>query len=191
MTEHPQKNPLARCLLLAPLALGALTAACSADAERPPRSPEISAATAPKSKPAEGSTAPARQDAATPTSGSIHIDDKILKACGDIPTAHFAFDSAAIQSDASAALQALARCFVSGPLKGHSMRLVGHADPRGETEYNVGLGQRRAGSVAEFLAGNGVDRTRMQTLSKGAFEATGTDEAGWARDRKVDVSLVE
>jgi peptidoglycan-associated lipoprotein len=115
-----------------------------------------------------------------------------LKACGDIPTAHFAFDSASIGADAQGALDALARCFVSGPLKGSKgMRLVGHADSRGETEYNLALGQKRAGSVGEYLGTKGLEKSRIQTLSKGAFEATGTDEEGWARDRKVDVTLSE
>jgi len=133
----------------------------------------------------------AKQDTNSPTSGSIHIDDKIMKACGDVPTAHFAFDSADISKSAASTLDALARCFTTGPLKGKGMRLVGHADPRGETEYNLALGQRRAGSVSEYLANKGMSKDHLETTSKGAFEATGTDEEGWARDRKVDVLLVE
>jgi peptidoglycan-associated lipoprotein len=189
----PQSELRARRPLLAFLALGlaaALAAGCGSDAERPPKTADETAkapsAATPAAKPAA-----AKPDTASPTSGSIQIDDKILKACGDIPTARFAFDSASLGPDANAALEALARCFVSGPLKGRSMRLVGHADPRGETEYNLGLGQKRAGSVADFLATKGLDKARIQTLSKGAFEATGTDEQGWARDRKVEVALVE
>lgn len=134
---------------------------------------------------------PDRGDTKNETSGSVQIDDKIVKACGDLPTARFAFDSADVQPDAAAALDALARCFVTGPLKGKGMRLVGHADPRGETEYNLALGQRRAGSIAEFLAKKGLESNRMQTTSKGEFEASGTDEDGWARDRKVEVLLAD
>jgi peptidoglycan-associated lipoprotein len=130
-------------------------------------------------------------DTATPTSGSVQIEDKIVQACGDLPTAHFAFDSANIQSDAATALDALARCFISGPLKGRGMKLVGHADPRGETEYNLALGQQRAGSVANFLTKKGMEQAKVATSSKGEFEATGTDEAGWARDRKVEVLLAD
>jgi peptidoglycan-associated lipoprotein len=136
-------------------------------------------------------TAIARQDTVSPTSGSIHVDDKIMKACGDVPTAHFAFDSAKIQPDAAAVLDAIARCFVGGPLKGRSMKLIGHADPRGEHEYNFALGQRRAGSVGVYVAGKGLDPARTQTSSMGDVGATGTDEEGWARDRKVDVLLVD
>ncbi|MFO0593053.1 MAG: OmpA family protein [Polyangiaceae bacterium] len=130
-------------------------------------------------------------DIATPTAGSIQIDQRILKACGDLPTAHFAFDSAAIAGDAASTLGALARCFVSGPLAGAKMNLVGHADPRGGVAYNIALGQQRAGSVATFLSQKGVAEQRMGTVSKGAFEATGMDENGWALDRKVEVFLAD
>jgi peptidoglycan-associated lipoprotein len=96
-----------------------------------------------------------------------------------------------VSADATAALDALARCFISGPLKGKGMRLVGHADPRGEVEYNLALGQQRAGSVSDFIARKGLESGRMATSSRGEFEATGTDEDGWALDRKVEIFLAE
>lgn len=123
------------------------------------------------------------------TMSAVKIDDRILKACGDIPTARFSFDSAEISADAQNALDAVARCFISGPLKGKGLKLIGHADARGETEYNLGLGQKRAGSVGEFLAKKGLSSDRIATSSKGEFEAVGIDEDGWARDRKVEVLL--
>ena len=130
-------------------------------------------------------------DKAAPTAGSIQIDDRILKACGDLPTARFAFDSAAIEGDAANLLGALARCFVSGPLAGAKLNLVGHADPRGGVAYNIALGQQRAGSVATFLSQKGVAEQRMGTVSKGAFDAIDIDENGWALDRKVEVFLAD
>lgn len=130
-------------------------------------------------------------DAASPTAGSIQIDDRILKACGDLPTARFAFDSASIAGDAADLLGALARCFVTGPLAGAKLNLVGHADPRGGVAYNIALGQQRAGSVATFLSQKGVSEQRMGTVSKGAFDATGIDDSGWAMDRKVEVFLAD
>ena len=104
---------------------------------------------------------------------------------------HFAFDSAAIDAQAGAALDALATCFSTGALAGRSMMLTGHTDPRGELEYNLALGQRRAGSVAHYLEGRGLAKAHVSTTSHGELDAVGTDEEGWARDRKVDVSLVE
>jgi peptidoglycan-associated lipoprotein len=127
----------------------------------------------------------------TPTSGSIHIDDRIVKACGNLPTPHFAFDSANLGTPARDALDALASCLTAGPLKGKGLKLVGHADPRGDIDYNLGLGHQRAGSVVEYLSSKGLPKERLDTSSKGEFEATGADEEGWARDRKVEIFLSE
>jgi peptidoglycan-associated lipoprotein len=103
----------------------------------------------------------------------------------------FAFDSAAIDPDVSGSMVALARCFTSGPLAGRNMKLIGHADTRGETEYNFGLGQKRAGSVAEFLAKKGLESGHVSTSSHGEIDATGVDEDGWAEDRYVEVLLAD
>jgi peptidoglycan-associated lipoprotein len=169
-------------------ALALLAAGCGS--EPPPPAKVGGAVTAPPVSPPPAAAAK-QADAAKPSSGSIHIDSKIITACGNLPTARFAFDSTEIEGSAAAALEALARCFVSGPLKGKGMKLIGHADARGETEYNLALGHKRAGSVAEFLAKKGMEQGRLGTSSKGEFEATGTDEEGWARDRKVDILLAE
>jgi peptidoglycan-associated lipoprotein len=136
-------------------------------------------------------TSAKKADSKPETQSDIKIDNKIVTACGDLPTARFAFDSADVQPDAAAALEALARCFISGPLKGKSMKIIGHADPRGETEYNLALGQRRAGSVGGFLQNKGVAQGKLLTSSKGEFEASGTDEPGWALDRRVEIALGE
>lgn len=167
----------------------ALAAGCSSDPKPAPRlaaMPLLATDATPQAL-----TPPVRQDTASPTAGSVHIDERILKACGNMPVAHFAFDSVAIQLEAAAALDALAHCFTKGALAGRNMTLIGHTDSRGETVYNLGLGQRRAGSVADYLHGRGVGRAQLATTSRGEFEASGTDEQGWARDRKVDVLLAD
>lgn len=181
--ESMLARPVAALILIGAAAL----AGCGSDAPQPKAPTPAPVANAAKPGPAAG----AKEDVATPTSGSVQIEDKILKACGDIPEARFAFDSAAIAGQAEAALSALAKCFVSGPLKGKGMKLVGHTDPRGTETYNRGLGQRRAGSVASFLNAKGLEPSRVATSSAGEDEATGTDDEGWAKDRKVDVFLAE
>jgi peptidoglycan-associated lipoprotein len=168
--------------------LGALAAGCGAE---PPPPPQVAAIAPPTRSDAIPVGKAQGQDTRSPMSSSVHIDERILKACGGLPTAHFAFDSSAVDPGAAMALDALARCFTSGPLQGRGMRLVGHADSRGEIEYNLALGQRRAGNVAGYLAQRGMPAARMQSTSRGEFEARGTDEVGWAKDRKVDVILAE
>lgn len=164
------------------LAAAAMLTACSSDPKPDPVTP-IATTPPPAATP--------KKDTATPSSGSVHIDDKIVKACGDLPTAHFAFDSTSIDADAARALDALARCFSAGPLKGRSVALIGHADPRGEFDYNMGLGQRRAGSVGDYLTTHGVEKGHVAASSRGEIEAVGADDEGWARDRKVDVLLAK
>jgi peptidoglycan-associated lipoprotein len=125
-----------------------------------------------------------------PTSSTVVVDERIARAC-NLPTPHFAFDSARVEESADAGLEKIAQCFTSGPLAGRKLNLVGHADPRGETEYNYALGQRRAGGVATYLEDHGVRTTQVTTTSRGELDATGTNEATWARDRRVDMNLAD
>ena len=69
------------------------------------------------------------------------------------------------------------------------MQLVGHTDPRGTDEYNLGLGTRRAESVRTYLQRLGVPATRLGPTTRGELDASGSDEAGWQRDRRVDLQL--
>jgi len=125
-----------------------------------------------------------------PTTGTIAVAADIRAACGiSDEDAYFPFDSAALESKDIGPLNAIAKCFTTGPLKGRSMRLVGHADPRGSSEYNLVLGQRRADSVGGYLDHHGLAHSRVETTSRGSMDATGSDDAGWTRDRRVDVIL--
>jgi outer membrane protein OmpA-like peptidoglycan-associated protein len=80
-------------------------------------------------------------------------------------------------------------CFTSGPLKGRTLKLVGHADPRGDSDYNMTLGQSRADSVAGYMRSKGMDKAKTESTSRGAMDATGSDDPSWARDRRVDLML--
>jgi peptidoglycan-associated lipoprotein len=124
------------------------------------------------------------------SSGTLQISDEIRKACAiDRGDAFFPFDSSRLQNRDVTVLNTVARCFTTGPLKGRGMRLVGHADPRGPSEYNVTLGMSRADSVASYLQRQGVAASQTETTSRGAMDATGSNEASWAQDRRVDVML--
>ena len=43
----------------------------------------------------------------------------------------------------------------------------GHADERGTREYNIALGEKRAKSVRDYLIANGVEASRIKTISYG------------------------
>ena len=72
------------------------------------------------------------------------------------------------------------------------MNLVGHADPRGEEEYNMVLGGKRADNVKHTLDDRRPVLNAQATMTKasrGEMDGTGTDDASWAKDRRVDVVL--
>jgi peptidoglycan-associated lipoprotein len=143
-------------------------------------------------QPAVGAPTAAQEsgDSKDPGKATVAVSDEIRAACGIAETdAYFAYDSARINDRARQILAKVAKCFKDGPLAGRSMRLVGHADPRGDEEYNLLLGGRRADSVKGTLVSSGLSGSRVSTTSRGEMEATGTDEASWARDRRVDVLL--
>ncbi len=105
-----------------------------------------------------------------------------------VETVYFAFDSSELDSAARAALQEAADCYRGQADPGLSLLLTGACDPRGTEEYNIALGERRAQSVRSYLISLGIDGSRISTTSVGEEMATGTDEAGWARDRNVSGS---
>jgi peptidoglycan-associated lipoprotein len=79
----------------------------------------------------------------------------------------------------------------SSYLTGHTtqkVRLEGNTDPRGSAEYNLALGTRRGNAVADLMKLNGVNAGQIEVTSFGKEHATGTDEAGWAQDRRVDIN---
>lgn len=162
-------------------------AACGGDPPAP-KAPEKPTATA---APVDTTAAPTAT-AARPedTASQVHIDPQILAACGiPEPEALFGFNAAAVRKQDTGPLDKVATCFVTGPLKGRSVRLIGHADPRGSTEYNMLLGHKRADAIAGYLTGKGMTKEKAETTSRGAMDAKGTDETSYAKDRRVDIML--
>jgi peptidoglycan-associated lipoprotein len=122
----------------------------------------------------------------------INLSDEIRRACNidDSDRApKFDFDSTQLSSNDRDVLQKVSKCLTTGPLRGRAIHLVGRADPRGEVEYNMNLGESRATSVRGYLQGLGVSNAKMSDTSRGALDATGHDEETWRKDRRVDVSL--
>jgi peptidoglycan-associated lipoprotein len=135
-------------------------------------------------------TAPAPASAQSPTSANVSISDEIRSKCGiSDADAYFPFDSAHLTATDRTPLDKVIACFTRGPLKGRSLKLVGRADPRGPTDYNMTLGESRADAVASYLGSRGMAKDKTLPSSRGADDAQGTDENGWKHDRRVDVLL--
>jgi peptidoglycan-associated lipoprotein len=121
--------------------------------------------------------------------GGLRISDEIMKLCPGIRPPKFGYDSAAVSEGWTEAMQQIAKCMNDGGLKGKGLLLTGHTDPRGDDEYNMALGGRRASAVKTALGEFGVDAGRVDVTSRGEVDAKGTDEDTWSQDRRVDIGL--
>jgi outer membrane protein OmpA-like peptidoglycan-associated protein len=71
--------------------------------------------------------------------------------------------------------------------------VLGHTDSSGSYEYNQGLSERRAQSVADYLASRGVNRARMATRGFGETQLLVNPEqteADRAANRRVEIRVV-
>ncbi|HJN77961.1 MAG TPA: OmpA family protein [Myxococcota bacterium] len=109
-------------------------------------------------------------------------------AC-EAATLPFDFDSARLIPVTNDRLQELAPCLSKVP---GSIRLEGHCDERGTTEYNLALGERRANTVQRTLVGLGISPDRISVVSYGEERpvAFGHDEASWAANRRVELRVI-
>jgi peptidoglycan-associated lipoprotein len=104
---------------------------------------------------------------------------------------YFDFDSYSIREDAKPVLAAQ-----SGWLRRYGsvrVRIEGNCDERGTREYNLALGARRANAVKNFLVAQGVDPSRIGTLSYGKERPLdgGDSEDAWARNRNGHSVIVD
>jgi outer membrane protein OmpA-like peptidoglycan-associated protein len=69
--------------------------------------------------------------------------------------------------------------------------IEGHADSRGDEEYNRKLGLQRAQTIMNELAALGVDRNRMSTASVGESQPALEMDTAWARavNRRVEFQV--
>lgn len=100
---------------------------------------------------------------------------------------YFDFDRADIRADSQSVVAAHAAYLSKNPAQ--KVRLEGHADERGSREYNIGLGERRSQAVRRALLLQGVAEVQLATVSYGEERpvATGTEEAAWTQNRRVEI----
>jgi len=97
----------------------------------------------------------------------------------------FSFDKAELDQDAILTLKAQALYLQQNPEK--TVRIEGHADERGTTEYNMALGARRANIVKKYLTTQGIDASRITTTSYGKERPAviGNNEEAWSQNRRA------
>jgi peptidoglycan-associated lipoprotein len=101
-----------------------------------------------------------------------------------VQDAYFDYDKADIRPDARAALSKTADFLKANPQ--FKATIEGHCDERGSTEYNLGLGDRRASAVKQYLVSLGVSADRLSTVSFGKEKpfCMESAEACWQQNRR-------
>ncbi len=100
---------------------------------------------------------------------------------------YFSYDQSRIGTDEVAKLEGIANYM--GRHRNVGLVIEGHCDERGNREYNVGLGERRALAVRAYLTRLGVADVRIQTVSYGSErpENMGHDEMSWSKNRRAEL----
>lgn len=103
---------------------------------------------------------------------------------------NFATDSAQLRSGAIDQLNAFVDTVKRSGVTPSTITIVGHTDSRGSKKYNQRLSERRAQSVADYLASQGLTGN-MQVGGRGEVEpvASNKSKAGRAQNRRVDIQV--
>lgn len=98
----------------------------------------------------------------------------------------FDYDQSQLTVETERLLRAKMEILRNNP--GVQLRMEGHADERGTSEYNIALGNERAESVIQFLTNFGIDTGRFTPVSFGEERplSQSANEATWARNRRVE-----
>ena len=116
--------------------------------------------------------------------------DNLLKD-GRLGTIYFDYDEATLTDRAQKTLQQNAEWMRRNASA--RVQVEGHCDERGTTEYNIALGERRAQTVERYLINQGFSPSRMSMISFGEERpaVSGSNEAAWAQNRRVELKVVE
>jgi peptidoglycan-associated lipoprotein len=102
---------------------------------------------------------------------------------------NFDFDRSDLRDDARAALDAKVPILLAN--SNVTIRISGHADERGSSEYNLALGQRRAATAKRYLVERGVAEGRVETTSFGEERPVcmESNESCWSQNRRDEFEL--
>jgi len=155
--------------ILTAVAVAVMLAACST-----PKKESTGATTAPPPPP-PAAPAPPRG----PAPDSIEYFNTVV---GNM--VHFEFDKYDVTAADQAILRGQAQWLNQYPAR--TVTIEGHCDERGTREYNLGLGDRRANAVKQYLVSLGVNASRIKTISYGKERplCVNSNDECWARNRR-------
>jgi len=130
---------------------------------------------------------PVEEPAPPPPEPPAPVIDYDALARENLATIYFEFDRSNLTSESIAKLERAAKFLQQYP----NLRFMveGHADERGSAEYNMGLGENRAKSVKNYLAGYGIDGSRLDVTSYGKERPASpncSDESCHSQNRRAE-----
>lgn len=107
----------------------------------------------------------------------------------DLVDVFFAFDKSDLTAESRETLANNAKLLKAA--SGVKIAVEGHCDERGTNEYNLGLGERRANAVKDYLVSLGISAARIKTISYGEERpfAMGHNEDAWQQNRRAHFGL--
>lgn len=162
--------------------VGALLTCLFVGCAHKPKAPEVVVDEAPRAE-----APPAPPASPPPPAPAKPDEDQDLLAVLDGAVLHFEFDQALLTEESRARLERIADALRKHPEV--KVRISGHCDERGTTEYNFALGQRRAEVARNYLVTLGVKDARVETVSYGEEKpaSPGSDADAWARNRRDEI----
>lgn len=97
----------------------------------------------------------------------------------------FGYDQSTLSDEAKEIINVQTMWLKSDP--SISIIVEGHCDERGTREYNIALGERRATSVKNYMVKNGIDASRIKTVSYGKERPAffGNNEKIFSKNRRA------
>jgi peptidoglycan-associated lipoprotein len=104
---------------------------------------------------------------------------------------YFGFDQSSLTDEGKGQISAIAAYLNKN--KKMAVKVQGHSDERGSTEYNLALGLARTKSVIKYLQDLGIDDKRLSAISYGEEkpQAQGHSEQAWQKNRRADFMIHE
>jgi len=117
---------------------------------------------------------------------NLTIEELLQK---NVQTVLFDYDKADIRADQVSNLTTGAAWLKQNP--NVKFTIEGHCDERGSEEYNLGLGDRRANAVKQFLVSQGISDARINVISYGEERPVCRDETEdcFQRNRRAEFVL--
>jgi outer membrane protein OmpA-like peptidoglycan-associated protein len=100
----------------------------------------------------------------------------------------FDFDQASLKPGAKEKLAKVSGILLAYPTL--HMNVEGHTDSIGTDEYNLGLSQRRADAVRDYLTSNGISAANVQSLGLGKAGPVASNDTAPGRQQNRRVEMV-